>query len=65
MKAYNEYMDSISVSDTLHRKLASCASKVKPIHRSFVVRRYAAIFTCLAAILLGVLTMPHPLPKKR
>jgi len=62
MKAYNEYMDNISVSDTLHRKFVTCAANAKLAHRSTSVRRYATAFACLAVILLGVLTVQrlHP-----
>lgn len=62
MKAYNEYMDNISVSDTLHRRFISYAANARPAHRPPIVRRYAAAFACLAVILLGVLTVPHLLP---
>ncbi len=62
MKAYNEYMDNISVSDTLHRRLVSCAANVRPTGRLIAIRRYAAAFVCLAMILLGVLTVPRLSP---
>jgi len=59
MKAYNEYMDNISVSDTLHLKFVTCAANARSARRSTTVRRYAAAFACLAVILLGVLTVPR------
>ncbi|KPU46069.1 hypothetical protein OXPF_05520 [Oxobacter pfennigii] len=62
MKAYNDYMDNISVSDTLHRRFTSYATNTRPARRSTMVRRYAAAFTCLAVILLGMLTVPRLLP---
>lgn len=59
MKAYNEYMDNISVSDTLHRRLVSCVAGTGPTRRPGMVRRYAAVFVCLAVILLGMLAVPQ------
>ncbi len=59
MKAYNDYMDNISVSDTQHRRFVTCAATVKPSRRSIMARRYAAAFACLAVILLGALTVPR------
>ena len=59
MKAYNEYMDNISVSDTLHRRFISCATDTRPVRRPIMARRYTAAFACLAVILLGVLTVPR------
>jgi len=63
MKAYNEYMDNISVSDTLHRRFVSCVANVSSSHRPMIVRRYATAFACLVVILLGVLTVPRLLPE--
>ncbi|HHV08710.1 MAG TPA: hypothetical protein GXX75_00330 [Clostridiales bacterium] len=62
MKAYNDYMDNISVSDTLHRRFISCTANARPARHPIMVRRYATAFACLAAILLGVLTVPRLLP---
>jgi len=59
MKAYSEYMDKISVSNTLHHRLVSCTANVKPSRRPTAVRRYAAALASLAVILLGVLTVPQ------
>ena len=59
MKAYNEYMNNISVSDTLHQKLVSCVSNTKPEHHPNKIRRYAAAFACLAVVLLGIFAMPQ------
>lgn len=59
MKAYSEYMNTISVSDTLHQKLVSCADNARPGRRPITIRRYAAAFACLAVILLGVFTIPQ------
>lgn len=59
MKAYNEYMDNISVSDTLHRRFVSCTTNARPSRCPIMVRRYTAAFACLAVILLGVLTVPR------
>lgn len=58
MKAYNEYMDKISVSGTLHQRLVSCADKARPERRPIMIKRYAAAFACLAVVLLGVFTIP-------
>ncbi len=63
MKAYNEYMDNISVSDTLHHRFVSCAADIRPTRRPIIARRYATAFACLAVILLGVLTVPRLLPE--
>lgn len=62
MKAYSDYMDNISVSDTLHHRFVSCATNARPARRPMIVRRYAPAFACLAVILLGVLTMPRLFP---
>ena len=62
MKAYNDYMDNISVSDTMHRRFVLCATNARPERCPFTVRRYATAFACLAVILLGVLTVPRLLP---
>lgn len=59
MKAYNDYMNNISVSDALHRRLVSCIAKPEPRRRPVMVRRYAAAFACLAVILVSVFTMPQ------
>jgi len=59
MKAYNEYMNKISVSDTLHQKLVSCATDARPVRCPFTGKRYAIAFACLAGILLSVDTMPQ------
>jgi hypothetical protein len=62
MKAYNEYMNNIVVSNTLHRKFISCATHAEPSRRPIAVRRSAAAFACLTMILLGALTIPRLLP---
>jgi hypothetical protein len=64
MKAYNEYMDKISVSDVLHRKFVSCVQSTGPARSTAVTRRYAAVFACLAVILSGVAIMPWLLQGK-
>lgn len=58
MKAYNEYIDNISVSDTLHRQFVSCVTNASPSRRPIMIRRYATAFACLAVILLGVFAVP-------
>lgn len=58
MKAYNEYMNKISVSGTLHQRLVSCADNARPERRPIMIKRYAATFACLAVVLLGVFTIP-------
>lgn len=63
MKAYNEYMDNISVSDALHRRFITYAANTDRSHHSTIVRRYAAVFASLAAILLGILIVPQLLQK--
>ena len=62
MKAYNEYPENTSVSDTLHSRFLSCAADAGPTRRPTIVKRCATVFACLAVILLGVLTVPHLLP---
>jgi hypothetical protein len=63
MKAYKEYMDKITVSDALHKKIVSCAlhresasraAKGKPFHRINIARRYTAALVCLAVVIPGV-----------
>lgn len=58
MKAYNKYMDKISVSSTLHQKIMSRADNARTKHRPIMLKRYTAAFACLAAVLLGVFTIP-------
>lgn len=53
-KIYNEYMNSISVSDTLHRKIVSGATGVKSVHRTNTTKRYAMVFTCFAVVMLSI-----------
>lgn len=65
MKAYNEYMNKISVSGTLHQRFMSCADKDRYIRSSIVFKRYAVVFACLTMVLLGVFTIPklmQPIP---
>ncbi|HOJ09356.1 MAG TPA: hypothetical protein PK733_02040 [Clostridiales bacterium] len=59
MKAYNEYMNKISVSGTLHQRLVSCVDETRPVHRPFMIKRYTAAFACLAVMLFGVFVMPQ------
>jgi len=59
MKAYNEYMNKISVSDALHQKLVSCAINAKPVRRPNMIKRYSIAFACLAAVLLSVFAIPQ------
>jgi hypothetical protein len=57
MKAYNEYMNKILVSSTLHQRLVSCADDTRHVHRPIMIKRYAAAFACLAVVLLGLFAM--------
>jgi hypothetical protein len=59
MKAYNEYMNKISVSDMLHQRLMSCAASPEPRRRPVMARRYAAAFACLAVVLIGIYAIPQ------
>ena len=61
MKVYNNYMDNISVSNELHVKILSRAAP--PRRAAAPARRYAAVFACLAVILLCSLTLPRLLQK--
>jgi len=63
MKAYNDYLDAISVSNTLHNRFVSCATNAGPARYLTMVRRYAAAFACLAVVLLGALTVPRLFPE--
>lgn len=54
MKAYKEYLDNISVSDTQHRKFVSYAINANSSHKTVGIRRYVPAFVCLAVVLLGV-----------
>ena len=58
MKAYNKYMDKISVSSTLHQKIMSRVDNPRSKRQSIMIKRYTAAFTCLAVVLLGVFTIP-------
>lgn len=57
MKAYNKYMDKISVSSTLHQKIMSCSDNARTVRRSIIIKRYTAAFACFAMILFGVFTI--------
>jgi hypothetical protein len=57
MKAYNKYMDKISVSNTLHEKIMS-RTEARPKRWPIMIKRYTAAFACLALVLLGVFTIP-------
>lgn len=59
MRAYKEYMNNISVSEKAHHKFVSCVTNANHVNHKIIIRRYAVTFTCLALILLGVLTVPH------
>ena len=59
MKAYNQYMDNISVSDTLHHRFISHTANARPARRPAMIRRYATAFACLAVILLGAVAIPQ------
>ncbi len=59
MKAYNEYMDNLSVSETLHQKLVSCVGNAKSKHPPVMFRRYAVAFICLAVVLYGIFAIPQ------
>lgn len=58
MKAYSKYMDNISVSSILHQKIMSCVSDAIPKRWTIMVRRYTAVFACIAVALFGVFGMP-------
>jgi hypothetical protein len=57
-KAYNEYMNNISVSDTLHRKIVSYATNTKSIRRPStalnIAKRYVMAFACFAVVMLSI-----------
>lgn len=56
MKAYNKYMDKISVSSELHQKIMSCTNSGAK-HLPIVIKHYTAVFACLCVAFLGVLTI--------
>lgn len=58
MKAYNKYMDKISVSSTLHQRIMSCAVITGTKRCPIMIKRYTAAFACLAVVLLGFFTIP-------
>jgi hypothetical protein len=59
MKAYNKYMDTISVSSALHRKIVTCAVKAEHGRRPIMAKRYAMAFACLVVAVLGIFTVPQ------
>jgi hypothetical protein len=63
MKKYNEYMDRISVSDTLHHQIIARTSG-RPRRWSIMIRRYTASIVAVAAILLVVITIPRLLQNR-
>lgn len=58
MKAYNKYMDKISVSGSLHQRIMLCANNARPVRRFIMIKRYAVTFACLAVVMLGFFTIP-------
>jgi hypothetical protein len=61
MKAYNKYMDKITVSNTLHDKIMS-RIEARPKHWPIMIKRSTAVFACLALVLLGVFTISKLTP---
>ncbi|HBT17988.1 MAG TPA: hypothetical protein DEB05_13665 [Firmicutes bacterium] len=59
MKAYNKYIDNISVSSILHQKIMSCADDTRPKRWSIMIKCYAVAFACLAVVLLSIVTIPQ------
>jgi hypothetical protein len=57
MKAYNRYMDKITVSNTLHDKIMS-RTEARPKRWPIMIKRYTVAFACLVVVLLGVFTIP-------
>lgn len=57
MKAYNRYMDKITVSNTLHDKIMS-RTEARPKRWPIMIKCYTVAFACLVVVLLGVFTMP-------
>jgi hypothetical protein len=57
MKVYNDYMNKITVSSTLHQKLVSCADSTSPKGWPIMFKRYTAVFACFAVVLLGIFTI--------
>lgn len=53
MKAYNKYMDEVTVSNTLHENIMS-RIEAAPKPWPAMIRRYAAAFACLAVVFLGI-----------
>ena len=58
MKAYNKYMDNISVSSTLHQKIMSRADDAKQKRWPIMLKRHTAVLACLAVVLLVLFTIP-------
>lgn len=58
MKAYNKYMDNISVSNALHQKIMTRADDFRPKRWPAMIKLYAVAFACLVLVLLGVFTIP-------
>ena len=57
MKAYNKYMDKITISDTLHEKIMS-RIEARPKRWPVMIKRYTATIACVAVVLLGVFLIP-------
>lgn len=58
MKAYNEYMNRISVSETLHRKILAGRNSTVSARLSIIVRRFAVVSFCFTVILLSLVIVP-------
>ncbi len=58
MKRYNEYMNRISVSDTLHQKILTGRNNTVSTRHLIIVKRYTAVSICFAVILLSVVIVP-------
>jgi len=60
MKGYKNYMDSIIVEPSLHKKIMDRTTQnAAPQNKMKHVYRYAGLAACMAALLFGVWAMPN------
>ncbi len=63
MKAYMDYMNSVTVSDALHRKIMDGVIE-GPKRRTVARRRYVTAFACAAIVVAGLIAVPRLLARR-
>ncbi len=63
MKVYKEYINKISVSDTLHRKILAGRNNNASVRSTIILKRFAAVTCLFALILLSTAIVPKLLQR--